>query len=407
MSAPTPTPDEIINQLRFDIPGQLKQDFVGKDEVIELMLRCTIAREHLLLLGPPGTAKSELVKRFVTLLGARKNSGELFEYLLTRFTEPNEIFGPVNIKEFQGGTFTRNIDRALPQAHIAFLDEVFKANSAILNALLTILNERFFFNGLQQVPVPLISVYGAANEVPESDELAALYDRFLVRVRTDNVDERQFPQLLNAGWSMERQRIREERNEHIEPVLKSIKHLAIVYKELENVDLAPIFDEYRELVRQIRAEGISLSDRRAIKLLKLIAASTLLRGERTADVTDLWILRHIWNKPEQVSALQSIVGPVIEQAGGRDARAERPIDEVALDVQNLQQRISTPNDQRAPTVTYYSALLHDLERTRHELHDHSAGQRTDGPQEHWQQLMEQVETLTDTVLDHLEAEERI
>ncbi len=402
-----PVLDDLLSLLRFNIPNELKQSFIGKDDIIDLMLLCAIAREHLLLIGPPGTAKSELIKRFVLLLGAQKDSGELFEYLLTRFTEPNEIFGPVNIKEFRNGIFIRNTERALPQARIAFLDEIFKANSAILNALLTILNERFFFNGLEQIYVPLISVYGAANEVPEGDELVALYDRFLVRVRTDNVDERQFRDLLDAGWRMEQEYIRMGRRERIEPVLESIDELQLVYDALEQVDLAPIFNDYRELVRQIRAEGIKMSDRRTIKLLKLVAAATLLRGERVASPADLWVLLHIWNTPEQISALQSIVGPVIERAGGQAIRAERLLEAVATDVQHLEQRVTQPDARTVPTVTHYSALLHDLERTRQELLDHSAGQSSDDVQDQWHQLVEQIETLIDTVLDHLEAHERI
>lgn len=399
--------DDLISLLRFNVSDRLKQDFIGKDQIVDLMLISAIAREHLLLVGPPGTAKSELIKRFVLLLGARKDSGDLFEYLLTRFTEPNEIFGPVNIKEFQEGTFTRNVERALPKARVAFLDEVFKANSAILNALLTILNERFFFNGLEQIDVPLISVYGATNEVPEGDDLAALYDRFLLRVRTDNVDERQFRKLLGAGWSMERERIRLGRNEAIVPVLDSLDQLKQAYDALEKIDLEPIYDDYLELVRQIRAEGISLSDRRTIKLLKLVAAAALLRGAKTASAADLWVLLHIWNRPEQISALQAIVGPVVEQAGGQAVSAERGLDTLAQDLAQLTARATAREPGRAYTTSYYGALLHDLERTRLELLDHSAGQRGDGTRAQWRDLLEQAERLTDTVLDELEARERI
>lgn len=398
---------DLISLLRFNVSDRLKQDFVGKDQIIDLLLISVIAREHLLLVGPPGTAKSELVKRFVLLLGACQDSGDLFEYLLTRFTEPNEIFGPVNIKQFQQGTFTRNIERALPKAKVAFLDEVFKANSAILNTLLTILNERFFYNGLEQVPVPLISVYGATNEVPEGDDLAAIFDRFLLRVRTDNIDERQFLDLLSKGWAMERERIRIGRNETLVPVLDSLDQLTTVYDTLEKIDLSAIFDDYRELVRQIRAEGISLSDRRAVKLLKLIAAATLLRGASTASPADLWVLLHIWNRPEQISALQAIVGPVVERAGGQAVRAERDLETLAQELARLEDRALARDTERAYTPTYFATLLHDLERTRQELLDHSAGRHSDGRQTRRQDLLAQAEQLTDTVLDRLEAEERI
>ncbi|MEI7772018.1 MAG: AAA family ATPase [Chloroflexales bacterium] len=399
--------NDLISLLRFNVSDRLKQDFVGKDQIIDLMLICAIAHEHLLLVGPPGTAKSELIKRFVLLLGARTESGDLFEYLLTRFTEPNEIFGPVNIKEFQEGVFTRNIEHALPQAKMAFLDEVFKSNSAILNALLTILNERFFFNGLDQVAVPLISVYGATNEVPDGGDLAALYDRFLLRVRTSNVDERQFQELIGTGWKMERERIRLGRNEAIVPVLDSLDQLKVAYDALERIDLNPIFDDYRELVRQIHAEGISLSDRRAVKLLKLIAAAALLRGERAASAADLWVLLHIWNRPEQISTLQAIVGPVVERAGGHVISAERSLEALSADLAQLQSRATTQDAGRAYTCTYYGALLHDIEHARQELLDHSAGRRAGAAPALWSDLLSLAEQITDAVLDQLDAEERI
>ncbi|EFO80278.1 ATPase associated with various cellular activities AAA_5 [Oscillochloris trichoides DG-6] len=393
---------DLISLLRFNVSDRLKQDFVGKDQVIDLMLISAIAREHLLLVGPPGTAKSELVKRFVLLLGARKEAGDLFEYLLTRFTEPNEIFGPVNIREFQQGTFTRTIERALPQAKIAFLDEVFKANSAILNALLTILNERFFYNGLEQVAVPLISLYGATNEVPEGDELGAIFDRFLLRVRTDHVDERYFPDLLAKGWSLERERIRLGRSEALVPVLDSLDHLQIAYDALEQIALAPIFDDYREVVRQIRAEGITLSDRRAVKLLKLIAAAALLRGSNTASPADFWVLLHVWNRPEQISALQAIVGPLIERAGGQALTAERDLATLSQEVARLALRVHDQSEGRTYTPTYFGTLLHDLERLRQEILGHSAG-RMSATQPQWQALVTEVERLIDAALDRLEA----
>lgn len=168
------------------------------------------------------------------------------------------------------------------------------------------------------------------------------------------------------------------------------------------------FDDYRELLRQIRAEGISLSDRRAIKLLKLIAAAALLRGEWEASPADLWVLLHSWNRPEQISALQAIVGPAVERAGGKAVRAERSLETLAAELERLELRVREQTTEgHIYTASYYGALVHDLERLRQELHDHSAGQRGNGAMEQWNSLEQQVETLTDTLLDHLEAEERI
>src|SRR5512135_534698 len=161
----------------------LSGQFIGKDEVIRLLLVAVIAGEHAVLLGPPGTAKSALIRSLAQLLQSR-----YFEYLLTRFTEPNEIFGPVDIAAFREGNYRRKIEGMLPEAESVFLDEVFKSNSAILNALLTLLNERKFTSGGQVLRVPLISVFAASNEVPGDETLNAIFDRFLLRVHSDNLD---------------------------------------------------------------------------------------------------------------------------------------------------------------------------------------------------------------------------
>ena len=147
-----------------------------RETEVSLLLLAALAGEHLLLLGPPGTAKSELGRRLSTLTG-----GKYFERLLTRFSVPEELFGPLSLAALEEGLYVRETMGYLPTAEAAFIDEVFKANSAILNALLTILNERLFDNGSERKRVPLICLVGASNEMPESEELDALYDRFLLR----------------------------------------------------------------------------------------------------------------------------------------------------------------------------------------------------------------------------------
>src|ERR1700760_3589777 len=174
--------------------GSLERQFLGKDEIIRLLMIAVVAGEHCVLLGPPGTAKSALIRSLAELMQA-----QYFEYLLTRFTEPNEIFGPVDIASFREGVYKRNTAGMLPEAEIVFLDEVFKSNSAILNALLTLLNERKYTSGGQVLRCPLISVFAASNEVPGDETLNAIFDRFLLRVHSDNLDAYHFTELLQRG----------------------------------------------------------------------------------------------------------------------------------------------------------------------------------------------------------------
>ena len=155
----------------------MNAQFLDKQEIIRLMTISAIAGEHMVIVGPPGTAKSAMIDMFAKLIDAR-----YFEYLLTRFTEPNELFGPVDISAFREGRYTRRLENMLPTAEIVFLDEIFKSNSAILNSLLHVINERKFQNGPEVIQVPLISLFAASNEVPNDENLAAMFDRFLVRV---------------------------------------------------------------------------------------------------------------------------------------------------------------------------------------------------------------------------------
>src|SRR6516225_8238846 len=153
--------------------------FVDKQELIDLMLVTAVAGEPLLLVGPPGTAKSDLVLKFKDALGVRDD--DYFEYMLTRFTEPSEIIGPIDINLLRDGRYVRREQGKLPTARLAFLDEIFKSNSAILNILLTIINEKKFYQEGVPVPVRLRVLFAATNEIREQAELAALKDRFCLK----------------------------------------------------------------------------------------------------------------------------------------------------------------------------------------------------------------------------------
>src|SRR5450755_1843488 len=187
-----------IGQKLREVGRALDARYLDKAELVRLLLVTLVAGEHMLIVGPPGTAKSALVRHLARLIDAR-----YFEYLLTRFSEPNEIFGPIDIKAFREGTYVRRVEAMLPDADIVFLDEIFKSNSAILNALLSILNERRFFTGSRSIRVPLSSLYGATDEVPNDDALGAVFDRFLVRASSENLDSFHFHGLVERGIAAE------------------------------------------------------------------------------------------------------------------------------------------------------------------------------------------------------------
>src|ERR1700730_10777909 len=190
--------EEIVKRLRQEVLAPLKQRFVGRDEVIDLIALALVAGEHLFLHGPPGTAKSALIRHF-----ARAVRGRYFEYMLTRFSEPNEIFGPIDIAQLREGRVATVTTGMLPEAEFVFLDELFNANSAILNNLLTVLNERIYRRGAETHRLPLLSLFAASNHLPEDDALRALFDRFLLRCHVENLPQAAMPGLLAAGWALE------------------------------------------------------------------------------------------------------------------------------------------------------------------------------------------------------------
>ena len=290
---------------------RLEAQFLGKEEMIRLLFVSAVAGEHMVMVGPPGTAKSALVRAFADTIDAT-----YYDYLLTRFTEPNEIFGPVDIQAFRDGNYRRRIEGMLPQAEIAFLDEIFKANSAILNSLLGVLNSRRFSHGNTTVDVPLISMFAASNEVPNDDALSALFDRFLLRVRVDYLDSYQFRGLLQKGAALEARALEDHGRPASPEHAVSAGDLVAMQREfgrlLESID-EEFLSTYKGLVFQIRSEGINLSDRRVVKMLKLFVASAVFDGRDHVNDADFFVLRHVWNTPEQQDILQEIVGPVLDR----------------------------------------------------------------------------------------------
>lgn len=321
-----------IDQLN-GVLNHLKETFVGKDDIIDLMGICLVGRENLFLLGPPGTAKSALVRELSQLL-----KGKTFEYLLTRFTEPNELFGPFDIRKLREGDLVTNTEGMLPEAHLIFLDELLNANSAILNSLLMVLNEKIFRRGRETRPLPVLMIFGASNHLPEDEALAALFDRFLLRVRCDYVAPDLLNNVLDAGWKLERKETTEKPHISYEEVFK-------IQALTPTVDLQGIRPLYIEMIQKLRNAGVQVSDRRAVKLQRLIAASALLCKRTAAIPSDMWVMRYIWDTNEQIEIIAGIVNAVVEADVNKAEQHPRATANAAPDADEIYKEVSAMSEK--------------------------------------------------------------
>lgn len=280
----------------------LDEGLVERTDVIKLSLLALIAQENLILIGPPGTAKSEVSRRLAQVI----KDADYFEYLLTKFTTPEEVFGPLSIKDLKEGVYKRQTAGYIPTSGVVFLDEIFKANSAILNSLLTVLNERVYHNGNEKQQVPLLSLISASNELPIGDEeLGALYDRFLFRkfvgyVSEDNVD--QLFQLSNHPFTLSDD-LKLSADEIIE-MGKEAQSVAIpqeIIDCIKNIRLK-IKDTFKENIDE------SLSDRRLVKVLKILKVAAYTNERSEVNLSDLLLLVHcLWNNPENQTNISKII----------------------------------------------------------------------------------------------------
>jgi MoxR-like ATPase len=367
------TLDQRVRVLALTFGEQLREieeSFVGRREAVALLGLGVLCREHVLVLGPPGTAKTRLVERFCRMLDT-----EPFSYLLTRFTEPAEIFGPIDVKSFQEESrYQVNTEGMLPRARIAFLDEVFQGSSAILNTLLTLINERKFRDGRPESDgsTPLITVIGSSNEIPNDPVLAAFSDRFLLRCRVQYVGLDQLEDVLLLGWQDEKQRISEAADSvgasSRLQVTVSLADLRTLQETVGRIDLSPIYGDYLEILREIRGAGIKFSDRRAVKAQKVFAASALLGARGEANLTDLRWLANLWTAEADEDSLRKIVAahgvPVDEP--GRQAREVHDI--VDVDLATIKARAG-----QVKTEAELRKLARDAQRLAAELRrDHPA-----------------------------------
>lgn len=294
----------------------LNVDVLERTREVHAAAVALVSRKHFFMIGPPGTAKSFLIRRLVDRIDFGDHEEAYFQWLLTKYTTPEEVFGPPSLVDLEQGNFRRNTRRKLPRATITFLDEVFKANSSILNALLTIMNERLFFNGDDSESVPVSTIFAASNEMPADEGLHALWDRLHFRFEVKPVqDSGNFIKMLSTV-----------REKNPDPIL--------TWDEIEEAQAtaaavvlpADIFEAMKALRDNLKKEGIEPTERRFNEALDIIRAEAYLVGRDTAEIDDMRSLRHVmWARLEDQRIVERTV---LELANPTDKEAHELLERV-------------------------------------------------------------------------------
>ncbi|MEM1851081.1 MAG: AAA family ATPase, partial [Acidilobaceae archaeon] len=314
--------------------NELEAPFVGRQEEVLLITLALLTGEHAVLIGEPGTAKSALVRRASDLLNAK-----FFKYLLTKYTEPSELFGPLDVNALLKGSYVRITKDKLPEAEIAFLDEIFNASSAVLNCLLSLMMERVIYDGYVEIRTKLWSLFGASNKVPEDPETEALYDRFLLRTYVKPLSQELWSRLLDASWKIERGDIPTSKP------LMTMEDLKNINKIVLSVNLENVKNHILKLLLALESKSIHLTDRRKGKLMKVIAAHAVINGRISASVDDLIVIKYV--APKTIEDFEKITVILMDELKTKD-RVLRELSEIKANVKLATNKIRSlpPFDPR-------------------------------------------------------------
>lgn len=276
----------------------LSLNLVGKDDIINLSILCFLAGESVFYYGPPGTAKSLVARRISHIF----KDAKYFEYLMNRFSTPEEVFGPLSLTSLKNDELKRQIEGFLPTANVVFLDEIWKSSPAILNTLLTIINEKIYKNGKDIIDVPLLGLIAASNEFPDEGEgLEALYDRFLMRLVVPRLTQkRELTKLLNGN--------EQGANVDIKDAF-SLDELKLIKEKSLEVKLSKeVIDAIIDIKKELAKIEIDVSERRLLKAIKLVKTSVYLSGRDEVICEDLELLKHcFWNDLDSVANVNKII----------------------------------------------------------------------------------------------------
>jgi MoxR-like ATPase len=306
--------------------NKLCEGMYEREQEVKLALLASIAGESIFLLGPPGVAKSLIARR---IKHAYKNA-KSFEYLMGRFSTPDEIFGPISVSKLKEDKYERITSGYLPDSEIVFLDEIWKASPAIQNSLLTAINEKIFRNGIEDIKIKMKLLIAASNELPRKGEgLEALWDRFIIRLYVDNIKNKEnFNKMITDTKNLYEDCISEElkiTNEEYEKWQKDIDKVEVPPEVLEIIDVIRKMIVIRNENNKDK-EPIYVSDRRWKKIVRILRSSAFLNGRNKVDIMDCFLIQYfIWNNIEEIEEVKNIIYEAIAKYGYRISIDTTPI----------------------------------------------------------------------------------
>ncbi|MFE4263443.1 AAA family ATPase [Streptomyces sp. NPDC056883] len=307
------------------ITSELSARFYERDDVVRTLIVAMLAGQHSLLLGPPGTAKSELARE----LTSRIEDASLWEILLSKFTSPTRMFGPIDVAALSRGEYRQVYDGRATTAHVAFIDEIFKCSTAALNETLGYLNERLYHpeNGGAPIHCPLISAVTASNELPSGEDSAAIYDRLLVRLEVDYLaDPSNFAALIRSAVVAPHPPTR--------TTITLAELQAAVSTVVPAVDVPDVIvDALCTLRAALRRRELISSDRRWRVSVRLLQASAFLDGRTEVSENDLTVLAHVlWDSPAQRPTVEREVLQMVNPGAREALDLADAIEELAADL---------------------------------------------------------------------------
>lgn len=311
------------------IKRELNDLFMERDAVIDCMMYALVSGQSLLMLGNPGTAKSKITYE----LCSRIENGQYFQWMLNKTSDPSELLGPFSIKEMENDKFMRITTGKLPEAHIAFIDECFKANAPVLNILLPIMNEKIFYNDGKPNDIPLMTMIGASNEGPEDESLAAFYDRFLFRINVHYVKDAANKKRMYTNYINERRGLANLTGKTT-ITIDEIKALNEASKSI-NVP-KEIINKFIKFINDLAKDHtIHISDRRQNECFKILQASAIANGRQSVGIDDFKALTYVlWEKEEQIPFIESAIAKMVNPFDDQFKAIKNSFEQIKKDIEN-------------------------------------------------------------------------